>query len=659
MNWGRAVSFVRRALHGVFAASHLAPVTPCLFVPPLENPWLFVLAAPEPNDGCRWCGDYFRHFFGSRGRSVAQSLPKHIQEMLYAEEHSLLCDRLGRSIHRLIELGVASSFEFGELHRRVEQHQRRQLRTGPFRIPGPTQGNLILGFDLNGRPIRCPSQFLNEHSLTVAASGSGKTTKSKFMIVQQARLVPGIWLFDFRKREFAALKPCLAKIGIELVLVPARKMQLNVLQVPTHCDPREFAPNLADTFVRVLGLPPRAAKLLHMTILNLYGKHNVLTGKRTYPTLFDLREAINANKKAHPESRNAVLAALDPILMSIPEVLRFQRGWDSSDLARFKIAFDLSGVSEIDTDLLLNYLLVSEFMSRISRQISNPRHMSLWICCDEAARLCSGQQTCLTDMIGLVRGGGTGIDLSTQSGDLARPIMSNTVHKFIGRCANATEYDAIGRAMALTAEQRSWLTTHLVPGLFVGSMGQGRELRRPFLFRIPPLADSVRAGSDMPNENGSRAPSSLTDSVDSVGVDGLGPLNNLQTMPATEFDGWTPDWAASSVAAESEPTVGKPHGSDSVGSPETNEAAEPPSLDEDERRFLQAVVDHPAKPSSQYQTLARMGHRKAHQMRQQLVERGLLRQSEVNTKSRGRASILLIPTEQGLLVLNRNPRQRK
>ena len=61
-------------------------------------------------------------------------------------------------------------------------------------------------------------QFLNAHSLTVAGSGAGKTTASYFKILQIAPLVKGLWLFDLRKREFAILKPYLARLGIDLII---------------------------------------------------------------------------------------------------------------------------------------------------------------------------------------------------------------------------------------------------------------------------------------------------------------------------------------------------------------------------------------------------------------------------------------------------------
>ena len=57
-------------------------------------------------------------------------------------------------------------------------------------------------------------------------------------------------------------------------------------------------------------------------------------------------------------------------------------------MAKHRILFELDGVGEVEKDLLLTSLLLSEFTSRVAQGVSNQK-MNLWICCDEAARLVS------------------------------------------------------------------------------------------------------------------------------------------------------------------------------------------------------------------------------------------------------------------------------
>jgi len=119
----------------------------------------------------------------------------------------------------------------------------------------------------------------------------------------------------------------------------------------------------------------------------------------------------------------------------------------------------------------------------------------------------------------------------------------------------------------------------------------------------------------------------------------LGPLADLQTVEAEEFIGWKPDWARESPALPGTPP------SVAAG------ADEPLTLEPLERRLLQVIVQQPDKPSSHYPKLAGTSHRKALLIRKRLIERGMLREEEVNIKARGRASILLTPTDRALQAL--------
>lgn len=415
-------------------------------------------------------------------------LPKLIQDILYAQEHCLLDDQVGYAAMEVVGAGVADAFVRSLIRERVQRHKISQAFVGPFRIPNLNGGELVAGIDTRGRSIRFPIQYLNGHSYCLGGSGCGKTTRALFFALQVAPTVKGLWWFDLRKQEGRKLQPYLSRLGIDLILLPARKLRLNPLQIPDQVNPIDWAPRVADMLVQVLRLPPRATKLLHGTILTLYSKFGVFVGGRSYPTLFDLREKIAADRKANPQAKHAAVDGLDPVLMSIGSVLCYRFGWTTHELANRPIVFEFGGVSEVDKDLLLNSLILPEFTSRVAQGVSN-KPMDLWLSCDEAQRIASGASSSMSfsDLLGLVRGTGIGVDLSTQSSfDVAPQIFSNTENKFIGRCGSAKDYDAIGSAMGLTADQRRWLSMHLTPGLFVGQVGQG-EHRYPFLFRVPAM----------------------------------------------------------------------------------------------------------------------------------------------------------------------------
>lgn len=429
-------------------------------------------------------------------------IPEIVRLLAEARDHDLLDSDLGRAVAQSVSLGLEDVFAEGWLRQRVTRHRIRQALSGPFDLPSRQSGHVVLGIDDRGRPVRIPLQWLNAHSCSIGGSGSGKTTKSRFLALAVAPHVRGLWLFDLRKSEFRTLIPLVRRWGVALIRVPARCLRINPLQVPRWVEPRAWAAAVADMLDHALLLQSRSSKLLHTLILDLYERFRIegvptsITATTSYPTLFDLREAAAASSEAHPQAKAAILDALDPVLLSLgPDVLGYRFGWTTHDLATRHLVFEFAGVSRADQDLLLNTLLLSEFMSRVARGISNAP-MDLFICIDEAARLVSAANpsAVVSDMLGLVRGAGIGVDLSVQSAHDVHPaVFSNTALKCIGRCGSAADYDAMGTAMGLTPPQRQWAMQHLVPGVFVVQCGEGKN-RRPFVLRVPLVPPDHREG---------------------------------------------------------------------------------------------------------------------------------------------------------------------
>ncbi|TWU21317.1 hypothetical protein [Bythopirellula polymerisocia] len=113
----------------------------------------------------------------------------------------------------------------------------------------------------------------------------------------------------------------------------------------------------------------------------------------------------------------------------------------------------------------------------------------------------------------------------------------------------------------------------------------------------------------------------------------LGPLKDLPTIEAAEFANWTPEGKAPQSPCQVKP----------ASTPKQNTAL---------LRLLRAIVDHPGMPSSKYPKLTQMSPRKAVEVRKQLVKQGLVRETELQTKARGRAAIVLTPTEAAVEVLH-------
>jgi hypothetical protein len=423
------------------------------------------------------------------------------------ERLGLFEDWEGHQLLRCVGHGIHDAFIVERIERRVNGALRRMERGGvPFLPPKLHRGDFVFGLGPAGRELRTYRQYCNAHALTVGSTGAGKSNLSKYRVLQIAPYVRGLWLVDLRKREYRALRPLFARMGLDLKIIRGRKFCLNPLQIPLGVEPTEYAAVTADFLVRVFNLPPRASTLLRSTITKLYREHGILKGGDRYPTLFDLHETIRADRSANPQARQAVLDNFEAVLLALgPEMLGYHHGWDVHELAQQHLVMELSGLPETGKDLILNYLLTAEFISRVARGISNPQ-MDLFVAFDEGQRLFSQSRAndsyggnALVDLTGLVRGTGIGLDISIlTTHDLSATIPSLTASKIVGRCGSVAEYQAAGRFLGLSSEQILWCAHHLVPGQFVGQIGEG-HWRYPFVFRVPWVGRGLASSLGQPD----------------------------------------------------------------------------------------------------------------------------------------------------------------
>ncbi len=538
----------------------------------------------------------------------ADNFPPYTEDFIYCQSNGLLDDEVGYALTQIWQAGVCDDDIGQMIEQRVQKHKLQQALYGgsPFKTPKLLNGDYVVGLDSEKNELRSTIQYLNAHCITAAGSGAGKTTLSYFKILQIALFIIGMWLFDLRKKEFCILQPFLKRLGIDLIILPARFMKINPLQLPEGVELKSWIPRVADMLTEVLALPPRASKSLQAKLFLLYQK---FSKQNEFPTLFDLFELVKISSDINFQAKTAILDNLEPVLLSLgPEVLAYRQGWSTSDLAERPICFELAGVSETDKNLLLNSLILSEFTSRVDRGISNPQ-MDLWICLDEAQRICSSssQTSAIGDQIGLIRGTGIGLDLSVQNiTDVLPQIISNTATKILGRCGSIGDYTTAGHSMGLSAEQIHWGQMTLKPGLFIGQLGEG-SCRHPFVFNIPKM----------------NIPASVRNNLRSD----IGTLTDIPVVYASEFDKWG---QPESFSTESDSPKVKLFASDK------------------EFRFCQAVVENPLKPSSAYASIAKVSPKYVKKIREQLITKQYIKEHVLDSGGRGRSTLLLEPLPAGI-----------
>ncbi len=536
-------------------------------------------------------------------------------------------DRMGQKLLKLYRLNILDSYTIGQIIQRVDKALRKEAsRNEPFKMPRLNHGQLLIGADTDRRPVRSPLQYLNAGTLLVANTGSGKTTLVSFYAMQIAHKVKGMWLVDLRKKEFRLLIPAFTNIGIDLTVIRGRKFKINPLQLPSKTDPHEYTSTISDILVKVLNLPPRASVLLSSTIIKLYNQYNIFNGSQKFPTLFHLFDAVKNDKTANSQARQAIMDNLEALLLAFgTEVFGYYRGWPVDKLAQKHVVFELTGLPEAGKDLILNYLTAAEFISRISKGISN-NGMDIWMSLDESQRLFSQRKeisnnngNSITDLAGLVRGTGTGLFISVLTpDDLSNKIPAITSTKILGRCGDVGDYQAAGKYLGLSSEQVNWCHHNIKPGTFVGQLGEG-NWRYPFLFKVPKMS-SLAPVSDF--------------QVDST----LSAFDNYDIEPV-EFSQWPP--------------VVKVGHTDPVN----NVKGSTYNLTDSQLRLLKAIVDNPMLSSSEYVKLARISPNTLAKLRPILIEQGYIAEHLMDSSGRGASKRIWQPLEPAKKVVKENRAQ--
>lgn len=563
---------------------------------------------------------------------MTPSFSEWMQDLLYDHEHKVLDDfSYGEAIRNVSLHGLAGDFEHDLVKEHVDHHRLVRAFAGPFDEPNLSHGQIFWGKTLKGKEVRTPVGDLTYPMFVDATTGGGKTTQGRRILIQCAPTVPGMFVFDFRKREYGCLAPYFKKLGREL-LVPdvPESLRLNPLEVPAGTSPNDYAPNIAEVLSRVLGLPPGASKILEGVILQLYANFNVSSGSGThartlFPTLYDLYLAVSSIRTMHPQTRRAILDSLEPVLLSLNKVLACRRGHSVRELMRHCIAFQCSGMSDTAKNLIVNVLVLQAFLLLLNQGVSNPEELLLLILCDEASRLVGSAHSSISNIIPVIRGCGIGLILMSQNAQMSPIIHSNTPNKILGLTSNYQDLHIIGSAMGLTNDQRRWLLHNLVPGTFCMFFGQG-EYRKPFICRVPHLK--------VPSQF-AQFPARQT-------------LPDLGSVPAPEFANWRAGFAhqIQTTCTSPNPMPSAPALANGNGSP-----APRVSLTTEESRFLQAVVDTPGLSVSEYPKRVHMSPRKATTLRKRLKTKGLLKEELAQRSTRGRPAILLFPTQLGVKVL--------
>jgi hypothetical protein len=547
------------------------------------------------------------------------------ERLRWARAHGALNNPLGCSVRRVLYAAphdpVARLLAESEI-RKLER-LRDEGRLAPFKAAQLNIGEIILGTDVHGSRIYVPLRWLCAGLLLVGNAGAGKSTLASFWLLQLALLNCAVWIFEPYKISLRCLQPLFLRAHVSLAVLPWQNWRWNLLQCGRR-DPRRHLATAVELLIRVLDLPGRASAILRQGLHELYANFGVWSGQNEcFPTLFHLYEWVRAKIGINVPARDAILDRLGAFLVSLtPQCGAWTRGWDAEDLAKYSIVFEMRGASESVRRLLPQSILFSTFQTRIDTGLFNGP-LELFIVFedsqslfDDARAVSGGEVSKFEELVSVGRGAGLCFCPLVQS-TVGRLLRSNLTTKIFGRLGSHEDLAILSADCGLDAEQQAFSQNGLVPGMFVGRVGEG-GWTEPFLFNGPQI--KLPAGLSELEIQSSLAP--------------------LLSLP-TKFDDTFARWQPHSVVEVAEPA----------------ETATP-SLSENELHLLRLVVANPGKPVSFYCRTGRFNGKRLAEMRQRLVAQGYIREHSVALNARGRASIIIEPLAPATDAVRANPENK-
>jgi len=515
-------------------------------------------------------------------------------------------------------------------------------RHPPFRKPQLEKQGVLVGYDVDGDEVRLPHDFAVEGALFVGNTGSGKST----FLLQVSRGIAAIgrkvWVSDMAKRQARHWRSSFREVGSDLVILPASDLHYNILQATG--DPHRHLAMVVDLLDRRLGLPPRSRAVIRRKGYELYARFGIFDGHTdSWPTLFDLFEAVRVDRDINSQSRDALLDRLSAFLLALtPRCGAYRYAWRPIDLARHSIDFEMAGASEQVKHLVLESLLNSLFAHEIERGTLNSR-LRLAIAFEDSMRFFdAGQQPGselmpIEESAGVVRSTGLGFVAIVQSTvGLSRRMVPNLATKVMFRLGSSEDYQKVGRDIGMNAIQRDWAALHLGPGLAIVQASQG-AWRHPALIRVPLV--------EPPAE------------VDEAEVaDSQRPLQALRVEPAEEFARWTPvpqiQLASSEIPKQLDPGGTEKPGPNRAA-PAGTRRSEKAMLSKDALDYIDSIAQDPTRSQTDRDKELGFSAWKANSIRTELIMNRIIEIIPVNPGGRGKRYLLARLTRHGREIAGR------
>lgn len=357
-------------------------------------------------------------------------------------------------------------------------------------------GNLVISGSVQKQiPVYLKKDVLDKHVFVSGVTGSGKTTTC--MQLLEAANCP-FMVIEPAKREYRALlKSCKDILVFTIGDVRKTPFRLNPFEFYPHESITSHVDMIKACIESSSDMEAAIPQIIERSIYECYKDYgwNIDTnendlfddpfakGVRSFPTMGDVidksKEVVKNfgfSERLEGEYRGSILAYMSGLVVGAKGVmLNVYRSMDFEELLEKKVVLELEDVkSSNEKALLMGFIFCNINEAIKSRHAKNPckKHITL---IEEAHRLLAfvapGENQSrklavdsFTDMLAEVRKYGESLIIVDQiPNKLTSEVLKNTNTKIVHRLFAQDDKDAIGNTMALSSEQKKFLS-NLVAG---------------------------------------------------------------------------------------------------------------------------------------------------------------------------------------------------
>jgi hypothetical protein len=219
---------------------------------------------------------------------------------------------------------------------------------------------------------------------------------------------------------------------------------------------------------------------------------------------------------------------------------------------------------------------------------------------------------------------------------LSRRLAPNLATKIMGRLGSHDDHARLGADLAMNQKQIEWARRRLKPGRFVVQVAEG-DWREPFVISVPLISTRVV----VTDEDVARS---------------IRPLENLPTLPATEFARWEPHHIAQVSSPDRAEGEEDDHAAGLTARPneepsQKKATARNQGISKELLDYLTSVAAHPLWNCSERDRGLGISASKGNRIRAALVDRGLVGLVPISPGGRGKRFQLLDLTQAGRELL--------